>query len=58
MPTNTFTGTATKMVRLATRSFQRSHQIGDYFKVNDVVKDVGHIRLRLKLVNWQLSVRS
>ena len=34
------------------QKFSNSRQIGDYFKINNVVKDVGCIILRLKLVNW------
>ena len=37
------------------QKFPSSRQIGDLFKINDVVMDVRRIKLRLKLENWRLS---
>ena len=55
MPTNTVAN-ATKMVLLATRGFQTVAKLAtSSVKINNVAKDVGRIRLRPKLVNWQLS---
>ena len=33
------------------QKFSSGHQIGDSFKITDIVKDAGHITLRLKLMN-------
>ena len=47
---------ATKMVRLATTSFQAVAKWATSSKLtSEAVKDVGRVRLRLKLVNWRLS---